>query len=222
MRIVIEARILEGDESGVATVLGIVEHSSTELCALGLSLAEGRTLLRHVQEVVVQARCRELAEHQSRCAHCGQDLGVRGFQRFTHFCFKLGDCAQRNRHTQECFSDLLNVALAVVASPAQIGERCGQAQSDRVELRIAREQVEAESHGLSAARSNVLPTVAAVGDYGFSGNEPRGSARTAAASRSAARASGSHIRLRSRRRSSWPDSTRECCGWPAKSPTESG
>jgi hypothetical protein len=78
MRIVIEARILEGDEPGVATVLGTVERSSTELSTLGLSLAEGRTLLRHVQEVVVQAQCRELAEHQSRCAHCGQALSRKG------------------------------------------------------------------------------------------------------------------------------------------------
>jgi hypothetical protein len=63
MRIVVEARILEGDEPGVTTVLGTVERSSTELAALGLALAEGRTLLRRVQEVVVQAQCRELAKY---------------------------------------------------------------------------------------------------------------------------------------------------------------
>ncbi len=53
-----------------------------------------------------------------------------------------------------------------------------QAQSDRVELLIAREQVKAESYGLAAARSNFLPTVDARGDYGYSGNEPQGSERT--------------------------------------------
>src|SRR5207302_8975735 len=54
----------------------------------------------------------------------------------------------------------------------------GQALSDRAEIRITREQVKAETYGLGAARAGYLPVVAARADYGFSGNEPNGSART--------------------------------------------
>lgn len=53
-----------------------------------------------------------------------------------------------------------------------------QAQTDRVELRIANEQVQAESYALGAARAGHLPTLSAAADYGFSGNTPEGTART--------------------------------------------
>jgi outer membrane protein TolC len=52
------------------------------------------------------------------------------------------------------------------------------AQSDRIELRMTREQLKAEGYGLAAAKADYLPTITALGDYGFSGNLPDGSART--------------------------------------------
>ena len=53
-----------------------------------------------------------------------------------------------------------------------------QAHTDRPEIRMTREQLKAETYGLDAARAGYLPVVAATADYGFSGNEPNGSART--------------------------------------------
>lgn len=53
-----------------------------------------------------------------------------------------------------------------------------QAHSDRSELRILSAQIKAESNKLAAARSNFLPSLSAMGDYGFSGNTPDGTART--------------------------------------------
>lgn len=76
------------------------------------------------------------------------------------------------------------VALAEVqssSSPAAAeneGGMVAQALSDRPEIRITQEQLKAEAYGLDAAQAGYLPVVAAEADYGFSGNEPNGSART--------------------------------------------
>lgn len=53
-----------------------------------------------------------------------------------------------------------------------------QAQSDRIELRMTREQLQAETYGLSAAKAGFMPTITAQADYGFSGNTPGSTART--------------------------------------------
>jgi outer membrane protein TolC len=57
-------------------------------------------------------------------------------------------------------------------------ELVAQALSDRPEIRITRERLKAETYGLDAARAGYLPVVAVAADYGFSGNQPDGSART--------------------------------------------
>jgi outer membrane protein len=54
----------------------------------------------------------------------------------------------------------------------------GIAEAERVELRIAGEQVAAETYGLSAAKADFLPRLSAAADYGFSGDTPDGTART--------------------------------------------
>jgi len=48
----------------------------------------------------------------------------------------------------------------------------------RVELRITKGQVIAETYGLRAAKAGFLPTISAFGDYGFSGSTPKSTART--------------------------------------------
>jgi outer membrane protein TolC len=62
--------------------------------------------------------------------------------------------------------------------PPDVAQALAQARSDRIELRITRERLTAETYGLSAAKAGYLPTVSARADYGFSGNTPGSTART--------------------------------------------
>ena len=161
--------------------------------AAGLAYIESVRALRAVQDA--QANL-ELSQGLARLAHQQHDAGA-----------ATGvDVARADTHVAEDQQNLIQAQLTAVQADIRLKRVVGiplgatvtltdsrppetraqpdetaalhQAQSDRVELRIVREQVQAESHGLSAARSNVLPTVSAVGDYGFSGNDPHDSART--------------------------------------------
>jgi outer membrane protein TolC len=58
------------------------------------------------------------------------------------------------------------------------GPALAAAGADRLELRVTRERLNAETYGLASVKAGFLPTITARGDYGFSGNTPDSTART--------------------------------------------
>ena len=76
MRLIIEARI-DGDvDASMPISLGVVERTDNDLTpgTLGLSLQEGRELLRRIQEVAVSAQTARWLAGRSKCPECGIEL----------------------------------------------------------------------------------------------------------------------------------------------------
>ncbi|BCG05653.1 hypothetical protein PPGU19_102210 (plasmid) [Paraburkholderia sp. PGU19] len=77
MRLIIEARLVDGDSDTVEEgdgVLAVVERPDCSIAELGLSLAEGRSLLAKVQIELVSKQVRRWLAGQTHCESCGAAL----------------------------------------------------------------------------------------------------------------------------------------------------
>ena len=77
MRLIIEAR-LEGEQTSTTasetTIVAVVEREDRDVAELGLTLAEGRTLLAEVQSVLVSHQAAGWMAGQLACCRCGSVL----------------------------------------------------------------------------------------------------------------------------------------------------
>lgn len=77
MRLIIEARIDE-TQAGVppepAMTLAVIERRESDLGDLGMSLAEGRSLLAEAQSALVSRRARAWMSEHTKCKRCGISL----------------------------------------------------------------------------------------------------------------------------------------------------
>lgn len=78
MRMVIEARIENGEGDGLRIPLSTIERAGRTEDTIGLSLAEGRALLANVQTRLVQAQFEAISTSLSRCPDCGSKFTVKG------------------------------------------------------------------------------------------------------------------------------------------------
>ncbi|MFP3645820.1 ISKra4 family transposase [Paraburkholderia sp. SIMBA_054] len=77
MRLIIEARLVDGDSDTVEEgdgVLAVVERPDCSIAELGLSLAEGRSLLAKVQIELVSKQVQRWLAGQAHCESCGAAL----------------------------------------------------------------------------------------------------------------------------------------------------
>ena len=77
MRLIIEARLVDGDRDTVNEgdgVLAVVERPDCSLAELGLTLAEGRSLLVEVQAELVSKQVQRWLSGQTHCRRCGAAL----------------------------------------------------------------------------------------------------------------------------------------------------
>ena len=77
MRLIIEARLVDGDSDTVEEgdgVLAVVERPDCSLAELGLTLAEGRSLLAKVQAELISKQVQWWLSGQTRCQKCGAAL----------------------------------------------------------------------------------------------------------------------------------------------------
>ena len=77
MRLIIEARLVDGDSDTVEEgdgVLVVVERPDCSLAELGLTLAEGRSLLAKVQAELISKQVQWWLSGQTRCQKCGAAL----------------------------------------------------------------------------------------------------------------------------------------------------
>lgn len=77
MRLIIEARLADGNSDTVEAcdgVLAVVERSDCSLAELGLTLAEGRSLLAKVQVELISKQVQRWLAGQTHCRSCGAAL----------------------------------------------------------------------------------------------------------------------------------------------------
>ncbi|MFM0669094.1 ISKra4 family transposase [Paraburkholderia sediminicola] len=77
MRLIIEARLADADNDTVEEgdgVLGVIERSDGGLAELGLTLAEGRSLLAKVQADLISKQVQSWLSGQTHCRSCGAAL----------------------------------------------------------------------------------------------------------------------------------------------------
>jgi len=77
MRLIIEARLVDGDSDMVVDgdeVLAVVERPDCSLAELGLTLAEGRSLLAEVQAELISKQVQWWLSGQTHCQSCGAAL----------------------------------------------------------------------------------------------------------------------------------------------------
>jgi hypothetical protein len=78
MRLIIEARLADGDSDNTGKdgdgVLAVVERRDCSLAQLGLTLAQGRSLLAKVQAELVSKQVEWWFSGQTRCRRCGAAL----------------------------------------------------------------------------------------------------------------------------------------------------
>jgi hypothetical protein len=77
MRLIIEARLVDGDSDTVEEgdgVLAVVERPDCSLAELGPTLAEGRSLLAKVQAELISKQVQWWLSGQTRCQKCGAAL----------------------------------------------------------------------------------------------------------------------------------------------------
>ena len=77
MRLIIEARIEEGDGDAQregSTVIAIVDRREKDLSRLGLTLAEGRSLVAEAQSVLVSQQAQRWLAANTHCPRCGLAL----------------------------------------------------------------------------------------------------------------------------------------------------
>jgi hypothetical protein len=77
MRLIIEARLVDGDTDTVEEgdgVLAVVERPDHSLVELGLTLAEGRSLLAKVQTELISKQVQRWLSGQTHCQSCGAAL----------------------------------------------------------------------------------------------------------------------------------------------------
>src|SRR3984893_9644592 len=77
MRLIIEARLADGDNDMVEHgegVLAVVDRPDCCLAELGLTLAEGRSLLAKVQTELISKQVQRWLSGQTQCQSCGATL----------------------------------------------------------------------------------------------------------------------------------------------------
>ena len=77
MRLIIEARIEDteaGDATDGAIVLAVIERQNRSLAKLGMTLAEGRSLLAQAQSALVSQHVGEWMSQRTHCNRCGTAL----------------------------------------------------------------------------------------------------------------------------------------------------
>ena len=77
MRLIIEARLADGDNDTVEEgdgVLAVIERPDCCLAELGLTLAEGRSLLAKVQAELISKQVQSWLSGQTHCRSCGAAL----------------------------------------------------------------------------------------------------------------------------------------------------
>lgn len=77
MRLIIEARIDDGDSDTKrdgSTIVAIVDRGDKDLSQLGLTLAEGRSLLNEVQSALVSRQVERWLSANTHCRRCGSAL----------------------------------------------------------------------------------------------------------------------------------------------------
>lgn len=77
MRMVIEARIVDGADGEVPIPLAEIERTDGDVKHLGLSLSEGRELMHDVQSALIAAQTKRLTEASRHCPHCAATLSIK-------------------------------------------------------------------------------------------------------------------------------------------------
>ncbi len=123
MKLIIEARLVDDSIQTKPVQLAVIDREMTDT-ALGLSLAEGKTLLASAQEILVRAQCEGIAEEHSCCERCGSKLCLKGwherqirtvFGRVKVRSARLRYCACAGKHAGASFSPLVQVLPACVS-----------------------------------------------------------------------------------------------------------
>ena len=81
MRLIIEARLADGDNDTVEEgdgVLAVIERPDCCLAELGLTLAEGRSLLAKVQAELISKQVQSWLSGQTHCRSCGAAFNREG------------------------------------------------------------------------------------------------------------------------------------------------
>ena len=86
MRFIIEARFLDADSSDQPTLLLAIERRDARLdpSTLGLTLQEGRDLLRSAQQALVSGQVARWLQLRSHCRHCGSQYPHKDFRSVTY------------------------------------------------------------------------------------------------------------------------------------------
>jgi len=130
MRLIIEARLSDGDSDTVNDgdgVLAVVERRDCSLAQLGLTLAEGRSLLAKVQAELVSKQVEWWLSGQTHCRRCGAALSHKDsrstvlrtvYGKVTVKSARLWSCAcQRTARTPRRVVHPLSKALTNLVTP---------------------------------------------------------------------------------------------------------
>ncbi|QUN32622.1 hypothetical protein KB879_34060 (plasmid) [Cupriavidus sp. KK10] len=130
MRLIIEARLVdEGSDTGHDddAALAVIERPDGSLADLGLTLAEGRSLLAKVQAELVSKQVKRWFSGQTHCQCCGATLRHKDsrstvmrtvYGKVTVHSPRLWSCAcQRTARTPRCVVHPLSKALTNRATP---------------------------------------------------------------------------------------------------------
>ncbi|TPQ43522.1 ISKra4 family transposase [Cupriavidus pinatubonensis] len=130
MRLIIEARLAdEGSDTGQDAdgVVAVIERPDCSLADMGLTLAEGRSLLAKVQAELVSMQVDGWLTGQSHCQYCGEALSHKDYRstvvrtvygKVTVKSPRLWSCScQRTVRTSRCVVHPLSKALTTRTTP---------------------------------------------------------------------------------------------------------
>ncbi|MFM0007758.1 hypothetical protein PQR57_43355 [Paraburkholderia dipogonis] len=104
MRLIIEARLVDGETDTFEEcdgVLAVVVRPDRSLAELGLTLAEGRSLLAKVQTELISKQVQRWLSGQTRCQNCGAALSHKD-SRSTVLCTVYGKVPVKSPQLWSC------------------------------------------------------------------------------------------------------------------------
>jgi hypothetical protein len=141
MRFIIEARVVDDESSDEPILLGEIERPDLELdpATLGLTLAEGRCLLRDAQQALVTQQVARWLQRQSMCDCCGSPYAHKD-QRTVTYRSIFGRLALLSPRWFECSHKCERVGSRSTFSPLTI------ALPERVSPQLEQLQVKFAAH----------------------------------------------------------------------------
>jgi len=104
MRLIIEARLVDGDSDTVEEgdgILAVIERPDCSLADPGLSLAEGRSLMAKVQTELISKQVQRWLASKTHCENCGAALRHKD-SRSTVLCTVYGKVTVKSPRLWSC------------------------------------------------------------------------------------------------------------------------